>query len=106
MRPPCWPDGPCPNDCARAFYDRTVHNLTPLHGPWEGWRLAGRELVAPDGSRISAERLRGLLWQQASEERLARVRARRKKRVGSGLVTVLRVQNDDWHRQRFGTLAG
>lgn len=106
MRPPCWPEGPCPNDCARALHDRQVHNQTPLHGRWEGWRMAGRDLVAPDGARISPERLRGLMWRQEAEERRAAARARREQRVSSGLVTVLRVRNDDWHQQRFGTIAG
>lgn len=68
--------------------------------------MAGRDLVAPDGARISPERLRGLLWRQEAEERRDAARTRREKRVSSGLVTVLRVRNDDWHRNRFGTVAG
>lgn len=76
--PPCWPDGqPCPNTCAAALHDRTVHNLHSLYGPWLDWRMAGRDLVSPDGDRISPERLRGLLWRQAGEARLASARARK-----------------------------
>lgn len=71
-RPPCWPDGqPCPNPCAQAHHDRTVHNLTPLHGPWAGWRMAGRVLVSPDGDRIAPERLRGLMFRESLERRRA-----------------------------------
>ncbi|WP_140908725.1 DUF3653 domain-containing protein [Cognatiluteimonas lumbrici] len=77
-RPPCWPESrPCPNECAHQLYERTVHNLTPLHGRWAGWRLAGRELVAPDGDRITPERLRGLLWRQEHEQRIERAAGRR-----------------------------
>ena len=45
-----------------AHYDRVVHNKTPLYGPWSGWRMAGRDLVAQTGARIGPERLRGLAW--------------------------------------------
>lgn len=101
-RPPCWPAGkPCPNPCAAALHDRVIHNLTPLHGPWDGWRMAGRELVSPDGDRISPERLRGILWRQQAEARRDAAQARRKKRV-SKMVTVLRIDHDDWHRTTFG----
>ena len=51
----------CKRESSRAHYDRTVHNITPLYGPWSGWRMVGRELVSPDRDRITPERLRGLL---------------------------------------------
>ena len=71
-RPPCWPEGrPCPNACARAQHERIVHNRHELHGPWHGWRFAGRELVSPDGDRINAERLRGLLFAESLRRRYA-----------------------------------
>lgn len=71
-RPPCCrsSEGP-PNACALALYDRTIYNKTPLHGPWTGWRMAGRVLVSPDGDRISPERLRGLLFRESLEKRKA-----------------------------------
>lgn len=105
MRPPCWPDGPCPNDCAHAHYERTVYNRQPLQGPWDGWRLAGRDLVSPDGERIPPERLRGILWRQATEARRDALKARRKPHSGH-VVTVLRIRQDDWHRDRYGSIAG
>lgn len=48
-----------------------------FEGEWYGWRLRGRHLVSPDGQRITAERLRGLLWRDASELRLAGYASRR-----------------------------
>lgn len=52
-RPPCWPMGaPCPNSCAQDLHRRVVTNHVELTGPWAGWRLAGRDLVAPSGERI------------------------------------------------------
>jgi len=77
-RPPCWTAGqPCPNECAAADYQRRVLNQLELTGPWQGWRLAGRDLVSPDGQRISPERLRGLIFRQSMDARRDRARARR-----------------------------
>lgn len=50
FRPPCWPaDQACPNQ---------------------------RDLVSPEGIRMSPMRLQGLAWRQDAEIRLAHVRAR------------------------------
>ena len=74
--PPRWPGGQaCPN-CASQFHDRIVHNLTPLHGPWTGWRMAGRDLVSPDGERIPVGRMHGILFREAAMKRLAKCRRR------------------------------
>lgn len=62
--------------CNAADFDWLVYGNGPLHGHWQGWRIAGRCLVAPDGGRIPAERVRGLIFRQEAEERLARARAR------------------------------
>lgn len=87
-RPPCWPVGqPCPNPCAAALYDRTVYNRQHLSGPWTGWRMAGRDLISPDGDRISPERLRGLLWRQQAEAKLAAAQTRRKSGSAGGSVS-------------------
>lgn len=108
-RPPCWPEGkPCPNWCADERYQRTVYNRHHLPAPWDGWRFAGRDLVTPDGARISAERLKGLAWRAEAEARRDSTKARNAKRrgVGQELVTVLRIRNSDWHAERFGSSAG
>jgi Phage protein. len=105
-RPPCWPAGtPCPNACAAQVRDQVTRNHVRLHGPWAGWRLAGRELVSPDGVRMSAERVRGLAWRVEQEARIAAARAKRQS-GHRGMVTVLRVRNSDWHAERFGQRAG
>lgn len=78
VRPPCWPVGkPCPNACARAYYHELVDNHRTLTGPWTGWRLAGRDLISPDRQRINPQRLRGLLFRQDAEARIARNRFNR-----------------------------
>lgn len=66
QRPPCWPDGrPCPNPCAAAYYDRTVYNITPLHGPWSGWRMTGHRLVSPHREWIAPHLLDRWLYRHA-----------------------------------------
>ena len=60
----------CQAEHPQAHHERVVHNITPLFGPWAGWRMAGRELVSPDGDRITVRRLDGLLWAERSRRRL------------------------------------
>ena len=55
----CWH---CQAEHPEAHHERIVYNKTPLYGPWTGWRMAGRELVSPEGDRINPGRLAGLLW--------------------------------------------
>lgn len=73
--PRCWH---CKAETTPEHYARVVYGTGPLYGPWAGWRIAGRFLVAPDGKRLTPERLRGLLW---TEEH--RRRAEQKTRSGS-----------------------
>lgn len=93
---PCHQIGTKPNACAAAHYRRIVENHVDLSGPWAGWRLAGRDLVSPDRQRINPQRLMGLLFRQASEERLSRSRAARSKAQHSVVVPA---------RERFEGLA-
>ena len=59
----------CHQQTTESEYARTVHNKTPLYGPWSGWRMAGRFLVAPGRERITPERLRGVLWAEENRAR-------------------------------------
>lgn len=68
----------CKAESTDAHYRRVVENHTALHGPWTGWRMAGRDLVAPDRQRISPERLRGLLFREASQKYLDRRRDKKR----------------------------
>jgi hypothetical protein len=38
--------------------------------------MAGRDLVSPDGERISVRRMRGILFREAAMKRLAKCRRR------------------------------
>ena len=92
-----------------AQYALMVHNHTPLYGPWKGWRLAGRDLVSPDKVRLSPERLKGLVWRQDSEQRLANARARNTKAKAvrhDATVKVVVVNLADWQAKHFGKMAG
>ena len=56
FRPPCWPaDGSAPNTCAAQMRDQITRNHVRLHGRWAGWRLAGRDLVSPEGIRVMTQ---------------------------------------------------
>lgn len=100
-RPPCWDAGkPCPNGCAR----RIVDNHVELSGPWAGWRLAGRDLVAPSGERIPERRLRGLLWRADATDLRDSARARNaaQKARQQSMVKVVVVDLGDWRERHFG----
>ena len=51
----------CLAETPDQHYRRVVYNESALFGEWCGWRLAGRDLVSPDGHRITAYRLRAFL---------------------------------------------
>ncbi|WP_435015154.1 hypothetical protein [Xanthomonas arboricola] len=108
-RPPCWPVGTqCPNSCAEDLHRRVVRNHVELTGPWAGWRLAGRDLVAPTGERIPERRLRGLLWHaNASDIRdSARNLNAKRKAVQQSMVKVVVVDLGEWRERHFGRSAG
>ena len=95
----------CNRESDAAHYDRVVHNITPLHGPWSGWRMAGRDLVSPDGVRMTPERVRGYALRADLEARRDGARARNasRKAVRRELVKVVVVDLDDWRRRHFGS---
>jgi len=66
--PPCIQAGLKWSKCAEKQYDEQILNHIKLGNEWTGWRFAGRDLVSPDGMRISPQRLRGILW---AEKRLS-----------------------------------
>mgnify|MGYP002622852234 CR=1 FL=1 len=76
------------NACAADRWRWEVEGSGPLFGHWAGWRIAGRELVTPDGDRIRPERLRGLLFREASEKHL-RGSAKQKKAGGQEWAAVV-----------------
>ena len=60
-KPRCVAAGLGVSPCLRSVYNWTVYGNGPLHGEWEGWRIAGRELVAPGGRRISIGEIEAVL---------------------------------------------
>lgn len=89
-------DTPSPREMLDAQYALRVHNHTDLYGRWQGWRMAGRDLVSPDGVRFSPERMRGLAWRQESELRLSNARSRNAKKKPAQLVRVIVVDLASW----------
>lgn len=64
----------CQAEHSAAHHERVVHNRMPLYGPWQGWRMAGRDLVSPSGDRINQRRLVGILWVERCRQRLGQAR--------------------------------
>lgn len=71
--PICWH---CKHESSTEHHERVVYNNTPLHGPWSGWRMAGRFLISPDRDKITPERLLGQLLRERTDQ-LRRCEARR-----------------------------
>jgi hypothetical protein len=99
----------CNQEHPDGHYERVVYNQTPLYGPWAGWRMAGRYLVAPGGQQISLPRMKGLLWRDDLELRRAGFQSRKKAEKGvrpGAKVKVIVVDLADWQAQHFGRAAG
>ena len=100
---------PTPQEAMDWLHDLMARNHTPLYGRWNGWRMAGRELVSPDGTRFTPERLRGLAWQQETSTRLNSSRAlNAEKKAGQhgAKVKVVVVDLGQWQERHFGRAAG
>lgn len=99
---------PTPEEALQFMHDALVYQRIDFTGRWHGWRMRGRDLVSPDGDRISPERLTGLLWRVQAEARRDAARAKREaaERARSPVVTVLRVRLTDWQQEHFGAAAG
>ncbi|WP_407351559.1 DUF3653 domain-containing protein [Luteimonas sp. R10] len=92
----CWH---CKAESPTEHYDRVVHNRCALHGPWKGWRLAGRDLVSPTGVRMSPQRLEGLAWRLELEQRREARKMAARIREGKKRVRVVVVDLDDYRHQ-------
>jgi hypothetical protein len=84
-------------DRPRHDHELLIVRVPEWPDAWSGWFFRGGVLVSPDGHRITPERLRGLLFRQDSERRLAAVRAREKRfgEVVRGLVRNLARERGD-----------
>lgn len=99
---------PTPQEAMDFMFEAVVYQRIDLAGPWQGWRLRGRELVSPDGDRITPERLKGIAWRMQAEARRDKARTQREaqKRAQEPVVTVVRLPLSDWQREHFGAVAG
>lgn len=65
------------NDCAKRTYHEKVLGHVDLAADWAGWKLRGKWLISPDGQRINPLRLRGILFREEGEKRVARSNQRK-----------------------------
>lgn len=61
---------PTKQDAEQFMYNALVLNRISFGYEWQGWRMAGRDLVSPDGDRISAGELRWMLGVAAQKRKL------------------------------------
>lgn len=99
--PPCVTPGEKLNPCARAAHEWMSRGNGCLQGHWKGWRVAGRDLVAPDGTRLPVQRVLGLAWKQDMEARRDAARAKREAHL-SQPVRVVVVTLREFQAQRIG----
>lgn len=69
MQPDCIIPGQPLNKCARQLYAEKVLGHLDLQADWAGWRIRGKWLISPEGDRINATRLRGILFRESMEKR-------------------------------------
>lgn len=88
--PPCVRLGEPLNPCARARYQEEILKHVDLRGEWQGWKFRGRDLVSPDGDRISPERLRGILYMEIAQKSKAEaLKAKKKNQQERGQIIEL-----------------
>lgn len=82
---------------AEAFmYDACVLCHIDLSQEWRGWKIRGRDLVDPDGVRISVGRMRALMFREAADQRRDRAHIREKRPTTTNVVRLgLPVEHGD-----------
>lgn len=88
-----------------------VTQVIPNHSDWTGfrWTEAGKYLVGPDGDQLTAQRIKGLMWRDHMELRLAGHASRKsaeKNRANRQKVKVVVVDLGDYRDKHFGRAAG
>ncbi len=91
-------DLPTSAEALQYMRDATLNGRIDFVGKWQGWKLRDRELVSPDGQRISSRRLEGLLWRDAMELRLAGFASRRQAEAAKQVVRVVVVRLQDYRQ--------
>lgn len=61
---------PTPEQAMQFMHDALVLNRIHFGYEWQGWRMAGRYLVSPEGDRICANRLLWLMRREGMREKL------------------------------------
>ena len=90
----------CKAETTAAHYDRIVHNKTALYGPFDGWRVSGRFLIAPgQAGRLTPERLLGMLWEERA--RRSTEKNRTMARAGAAIVPFANLPGKLPARERF-----
>jgi hypothetical protein len=65
---------PTPDQALNFMRQVLLHCDCDFTHEWEGWKLRGRDLVAPSGERINARRLQGLLFVESARVRTVKLK--------------------------------
>ena len=63
-------DEPSQAEAMEFMYQVLVNGQLDLRNEWNGWKLRGPYLVAPNGDRILPQRLLGLLYTEKLQKRV------------------------------------
>lgn len=91
-------DFPTSEEAMQYIMDAQLNGRIDFVGKWNGWKLRDRDLVSPDGQRISPRRLEGLLWRDAMELRLAGFASRKQAESAKQVVRVVVVRLQDYRQ--------
>lgn len=70
------PRKPSKDDAEAFMYAAMIDCHIDLSQEWSGWKIRGRDLVSPDGVRISVGRMKALLFREESAQRRDRQKLR------------------------------
>lgn len=89
----------------------SVLDVPNYHHDWKGyrWTDTGKYLITPEGDRITPQRLKGLIWRDSQELRLAGFASRKsaeENRKKNQLVKVVVINLGDFREKHFGRAAG
>lgn len=77
---------PSKDDAEAFMYAALIDCHIDLAQEWSGWKIRGRDLVDPHGTRISVGRMRALMFREDADQRRDRAHIREKRSNTTNVV--------------------